>query len=163
VPGRLERVPGDQPFGVFVDYAHTDDALANVLGALRPITDGRIILVFGCGGDRDKSKRPRMARVAEEMSEQVIVTSDNPRSEQPKAIIEDILAGFDAASRGRVIVLPDRGEAIARAVELAHPGDAVLIAGKGHETYQVIGDHRIDFDDVRVAGRALAQRKEVRA
>jgi UDP-N-acetylmuramoyl-L-alanyl-D-glutamate--2,6-diaminopimelate ligase len=155
VRGRLERVEFDGPFQVFVDYAHTDDALANVLGSLRPVTRGRLIVVFGCGGDRDRTKRPRMARVAERLADEIVVTSDNPRSEVPGAIIEEICAGLSAEARGRAVVEADRRSAIATAIERAREGDIVLIAGKGHETYQVLGDRRIHFDDVEVASEAL--------
>ena len=158
IPGRLQRVPGEAPFETFVDYAHTDDALRNVLSSLRPVTRGRLILVFGCGGDRDRTKRPRMARVAEQLADQIVVTSDNPRSERPEDIIDEVCGGLSAAGRARAIVEPDRGAAITRAVGLAEAGDLVLIAGKGHETYQIIGDRRIHFDDVEVAEAALASR-----
>ncbi|MCE5325055.1 MAG: UDP-N-acetylmuramoyl-L-alanyl-D-glutamate--2,6-diaminopimelate ligase [Planctomycetaceae bacterium] len=160
VRGRLERVPADAPFEVFVDYAHTDDALANVLGALRPITTGRIIVVFGCGGDRDRTKRPRMASVAESMADRVVVTSDNPRSEQPQAIIDEIMAGFSPDASDKVDVESDRRSAIALALSRAGKGDVVLIAGKGHECEQIIGKRRIHFDDVEVARQLLAQRTE---
>ena len=155
IPGRLERVAGDVPFQVFVDYAHTDDALRNVLAALRPVTRGRLIVVFGCGGDRDRTKRPRMARVAEALADEVVITSDNPRSEEPGAIIEEIRAGLSDAARRRAVVEPDRRSAIAAAVARAREGDIVLIAGKGHETYQILGDRRIHFDDVEVAAEIL--------
>ena len=154
VPGRLERVAAAAPFSIFVDYAHTDDAMVNVLGALRPITRGRLILVFGCGGDRDRTKRPRMAAVAERMADVVIVTSDNPRSEQPEAIIAEILTGFSPSGRAKAAVEIDRHAAIAMAIGQAREGDVVLIAGKGHEKYQIIGEQRLDFDDVKVAADA---------
>jgi len=157
VPGRLQRVAFAGPFDVMVDYAHTDDALDNVLSALRPLTDGKLILVFGCGGDRDRSKRPRMAGVAEKRADRIIVTSDNPRSEDPAAIIEEVMAGFSERARGQVQVEPDRRSAIAAAVASAGKGDVVLIAGKGHENYQVIGDRRIHFDDVEIAAELLGQ------
>jgi len=157
VPGRLQRVPSGAPFRVFVDYAHTDDALANVLGSLRPITGGRILLVFGCGGDRDRTKRPRMARVAQDMADRLFVTSDNPRGEKPEAIIEDILAGLDAAARSAAVVAPDRRQAIGLALAAAREQDVVLIAGKGHETHQVIGSRRTHFDDAEVAGEFLRE------
>lgn len=159
VPGRLERAGGQAPYQVYVDYAHTDDALANVLKAVRPLADGRVILVFGCGGDRDRTKRPRMALAAEARADRIIVTSDNPRSEEPNAIIDDILAGFSPARRERVCVEPDRRTAIETAVGWAGPGDVVLIAGKGHENYQIIGDARLHFDDVETAARAVAARE----
>jgi len=153
-PGRLERVPCARGFHVFVDYAHTPDALANVLTALRPVTPRRLIVVFGCGGDRDRAKRPVMGRVAADLADHVIVTSDNPRSEDPRAIIEDIVAGMPAAARREIIV--DREEAIGRAIEVARPGDVVLIAGKGHENYQEFSRHIVPFDDREVARRWLS-------
>lgn len=152
-PGRLERIPNSRGFDVFVDYAHTPDALANVLSTLRTITQRRIILVFGCGGDRDRTKRPAMGRVAGDWADHVILTSDNPRSEDPRAIIEDIVTGLPPVTRHEIIL--DREQAIARAIELACPGDAVLIAGKGHETYQEFCRHIVPFDDREVARRWL--------
>ncbi|MGB2821943.1 MAG: UDP-N-acetylmuramoyl-L-alanyl-D-glutamate--2,6-diaminopimelate ligase, partial [Phycisphaerae bacterium] len=162
IPGRLQRVEADAPFQVFVDYAHTDDALRNVLSSLRPVTRGRLVLVFGCGGDRDRTKRPRMARVAEELADDVVITSDNPRSERPEAIIEEICAGLSAGGRSSVTIEPDRRKAIGLAVELAGGGDVVLIAGKGHETYQVLGDRRVHFDDVEEAAKAVSARGTAR-
>jgi len=153
VPGRLESVDCGQDFRVLVDYAHTDDALRSVLAAVRELYPRRIITVFGCGGDRDRGKRPKMGRVVEELSDLAVVTSDNPRSEQPEAIIAEILKGL--GEPGKAVVEPDRAAAIAKAVGLARPGDVVLIAGKGHETYQILGDRRIDFDDRTVARAAL--------
>ena len=157
VPGRLQRVPCESPADVFVDYAHTDDALRNVLGVLRPLTRRRLIAVFGCGGDRDRTKRPRMARAVAEFADAMIVTSDNPRSEEPRAIIDEILTGFDAGARRHVVVEPDRALAIRAALAAASEGDVVLIAGKGHEDYQIIGDRRIHFDDVEVAIQAATE------
>lgn len=154
VPGRLQRVPLQRPFEVFVDYAHTDDAIRNVASVLRPLTRGRLIIVFGCGGDRDKTKRPKMARAAAEFGDVIIVTSDNPRTEDPARIIDDILPGFDAAARGRVTVEVDRRKAIERTISGAGDGDVVLIAGKGHEDYQIIGREKTHFDDVEVAIQA---------
>ena len=158
VPGRLQRVEADAPFGVFVDYAHTDDALVNVMTALRPVTRNKLTVVFGCGGDRDRTKRPRMAAAAEKYADRVIITCDNPRSEDPAAIIEEIRAGLSKAGDARAIVEPDRATAIALAIEGAQAGDVVLIAGKGHESYQVIGDERIHFDDVEVAADVMGRR-----
>jgi len=153
VPGRLERVPAKRNFQVFVDYAHTDDALSNVLRTLKDLQPKRLITVFGCGGDRDKTKRPRMAAAAEEHSDYVIVTSDNPRNEDPAAILADIRRGLKATWNE---FIEDRETAIRRAVELAEAGDIVLIAGKGHENYQEFANgRRIPFDDVAVAGRAI--------
>jgi UDP-N-acetylmuramoyl-L-alanyl-D-glutamate--2,6-diaminopimelate ligase len=160
VPGRLEPVASPMAerrgLRVFVDYAHTDDALANVLTTLRPICRGRLWVVFGCGGDRDKTKRPRMARAAETLADEVIVTSDNPRTEDPQTIIEEICAGFSSDKRNDVFVEPDRKKAIFRAVSQAQHGDVVLIAGKGHETYQIIGTKKHNFSDVLAAQEALA-------
>ncbi len=170
-PGRLEPVVAggiDAGFSIFVDYAHTDDALANVLRTVRPLLDaggtarGRLIVVFGCGGDRDRSKRPRMARVACELADVVVVTSDNPRTEDAQAIIRDILAGMEPGSPP-AHVDADRRAAIAWAVDHAERGDIVVIAGKGHETYQLLPDgrggiHRTDFDDRLVARAALERR-----
>lgn len=160
VPGRLEPVlsPIAERRGVrvFIDYAHTDDALANVLTTLRPICRGRLIVVFGCGGDRDKTKRPRMAHVAETLADTVIVTSDNPRSEDPQAIIEQICEGFSSEKRRSVQIEPDRKKAIFLAISQAQRGDVVLIAGKGHETYQIIGTRKYDFSDTLAAQEALS-------
>ncbi len=156
-PGRLEPVtaPSD-PFAVLVDYAHTDDALLNVLTALRPVVGcGRIILVFGCGGDRDRTKRPRMAATAVSHADYVIVTSDNPRTETPDAIIDEIFAGIPAKCTVPVERECDRAIAIKRAIALALPGDVVLIAGKGHEDYQIIGRDKRPFDDRLEARAAL--------
>ena len=157
VPGRLERVDCGQSFAVFVDYAHTDDALANVLTTLKPLCKGRLITVFGCGGDRDKTKRPRMASVAEDFSDIAIVTSDNPRSEEPAAIIKDIKMGFDG-DKCEVYIEPDREKAIKKAVEIAGGGDIILIAGKGHETYQIIGEQVRHFDDCEVVRNCLEKK-----
>ena len=160
IPGRLERVQVDAPYQVFVDYAHTDDALKNVLSALQPVKqNGRVILVFGCGGDRDRTKRPRMAEVAEKFADHVVVTSDNPRGEQPQAIIDEIVKGLSEAGRARVDIRVDRREGIRLAIELARAGDVVLIAGKGHENYQIIGDARAHFDDVEVAAEEMRRRE----
>jgi UDP-N-acetylmuramoyl-L-alanyl-D-glutamate--2,6-diaminopimelate ligase len=152
VPGRLESVPAKRQFQVFVDYAHSDDALLNVLKTLRDLGPRRLIVVFGCGGDRDRKKRPLMARVVDENADYGIITSDNPRKEDPDAIIAEVEKGFRSGNYEKI---PDRAEAIARAIALAQPHDIVLIAGKGHETYQEFADHTIPFDDVQVARRAL--------
>jgi UDP-N-acetylmuramoyl-L-alanyl-D-glutamate--2,6-diaminopimelate ligase len=148
VPGRLEEVHVSQPYQVFVDYAHTGDALANVLPALREISSGRLILVFGCGGDRDRSKRAVMGRVAAELSDFSFVTSDNPRDEDPATIVDEILEGFVDCENYEVVL--DRHDAIASALEMADVGDIVLIAGKGHETFQEVRKQTIPFDDRRV-------------
>lgn len=153
VRGRLERIECGQPFGVFIDYAHTPDALTASLNTLRQVTSGRLICVFGAGGDRDKSKRGLMGRAVEAAADVAVVTSDNPRGESPRAIIEQVVAGFEQPAAATPIV--DRRQAIVRALEEAQPGDCVLIAGKGHETYQIVGEERFDFDDREVASRWL--------
>ena len=158
VPGRLQRVESNADLNVFVDYAHTDDALANVLGAMRPIAKGRVIVVFGCGGDRDKTKRPRMAKIAHDLADYSIVTSDNPRTENPDEIIKDIIAGFEGDT-GKCLIEVDRRKAIARAIEMATPEDVVLIAGKGHEDYQLINGIKNHFDDVEVASEFIRKRE----
>ncbi|MBT3294214.1 MAG: UDP-N-acetylmuramoyl-L-alanyl-D-glutamate--2,6-diaminopimelate ligase [Verrucomicrobia bacterium] len=154
-PGRLEEVPTGRGFQVFVDYAHTDDALSNVLHTLREVTRGRLIVVFGCGGDRDRTKRPLMGRVAEVGADMAIVTSDNPRGEDPAVIINEIVAGVNKRAAVRVEV--DRRTAIQLAIELAQDDDIVLIAGKGHEHFQDVGSRTIAFDDRQVAEEALLQ------
>jgi UDP-N-acetylmuramoyl-L-alanyl-D-glutamate--2,6-diaminopimelate ligase len=155
VPGRFEPVDEGQPFAVLVDYAHTPDSLDNVLRAARPLTQGRLIVVFGAGGDRDRAKRPLMGAVACERADVAIVTSDNPRNEAPEAIIGEILEGCGSA----VDVEPDRRAAIEKAVEMAEPGDVLVIAGKGHEQGQELaGGRKIPFDDVTVAREALRAR-----
>ena len=154
VPGRLEHVECGQPFPVFVDYAHTEDGLRNAIAALRPLIRGRVICVFGAGGDRDRLKRPLLGRAAAE-ADLAVVTSDNPRSEEPAAIIDEILPGF-AGSRRQPCVEVDRARAIRWAIQHAGESDAVLIAGKGHETEQIIGAQRLHFDDREVARQCLA-------
>jgi len=149
VPGRLERIECGQPFGVFVDFAHTPDALTGVLKTVRQVTTGRLICVFGAGGQRDSQKRPLMGRAVEKAANIAILTNDNPRHEDPTAIFRDVLAGF--VNRDTVQVIPDRATAIHRALSLAEPGDCVLIAGKGHETCQIIGNDRLPLDDREVA------------
>jgi len=153
VPGRLERVNCRQPFHVFVDYAHTDDALAKCIHFLRTLTTGRVICVFGAGGDRDRTKRPLLGRAASQ-ADLAVVTSDNPRTEEPGQIIRDILAGFDPAAP-EPYVEPDRTEAIRWSLEQAEPGDCVLVAGKGHESEQIIGSRRIPFVDREVIQECL--------
>jgi len=182
VPGRLEKVEWGGDFSVIIDYAHTDDALKNVLSTLKPLCKGKLRLVFGCGGDRDRTKRPRMARVAEELADFVIVTSDNPRTERPEAIIEEIITGFEndppmrmmddgrwtmdkqrATSderRATKIIEPDRKKAIELAIKTARKNDIVLIAGKGHETYQIIGTKKFDFNDKKIAEEFLKGRAQ---
>jgi UDP-N-acetylmuramoyl-L-alanyl-D-glutamate--2,6-diaminopimelate ligase len=154
VPGRFERVEEGQPFMVVVDYAHTDDALRNVISVARGMNPKRVITLFGCGGDRDRAKRPLMGMAAAELSDYVVLTSDNPRSEDPLAIMNDASVGvgrFDTPN----ISEPDRERAIRKAIEIAEPGDVVILAGKGHETYQILKDGPIPFDDREVARRVL--------
>jgi UDP-N-acetylmuramoyl-L-alanyl-D-glutamate--2,6-diaminopimelate ligase len=157
VPGRLERVLAGQDFTVVVDYAHTDDALKNLLETVRDLKPRRLITVFGCGGDRDRTKRPLMGAVAARLSDVVVVTSDNPRSEPPEAILEEIQRGMNGGRRAERHAIVDRRDAIVRALEMAGPGDAVVIAGKGHETYQVLRDRTVPFDDRQVAREVLAR------
>ena len=163
VPGRFEPVQEGQDFAVIVDYAHTPDGLENVLRTARQITRGRVVVVFGCGGDRDRAKRPMMGRLAVELADLAVVTSDNPRSEEPVAIIDEILQGIRATAgefrRARVEVEPDRRAAIHHAIAAAAPGDIVIIAGKGHETYQEVCGVRHPFDDRVVAREALRARQ----
>jgi UDP-N-acetylmuramoyl-L-alanyl-D-glutamate--2,6-diaminopimelate ligase len=149
----MERIECGQPFGVFVDYAHTPDALATALLALREVTEGRVICVFGAGGERDALKRPAMGAAVEHCADLAAITTDNPRSEAPAAIARDILAGFNRPSL--VEQIPDRAEAIRWAIYRARPGDTVLIAGKGHEGYQLVGQRRFHFDDRKVAREIL--------
>ncbi|MBN2579416.1 MAG: UDP-N-acetylmuramoyl-L-alanyl-D-glutamate--2,6-diaminopimelate ligase [Pirellulales bacterium] len=153
VPGRLERIESGQPFGVFVDYAHTPDALEISLQTLRAVTRGRLICVFGAGGDRDRAKRPEMGRTVGCLADEAVVTSDNPRNENPEKIIKEILSGF--ADRRRAKVIAARKKAIYHALRSARPGDCVLIAGKGHEGFQIVGNRRIPHDDRAVARRWL--------
>jgi UDP-N-acetylmuramoyl-L-alanyl-D-glutamate--2,6-diaminopimelate ligase len=151
VPGRFEAVDEGQPFTVLVDYAHTPDSLDNVLRAAREFAAGRVLVVFGAGGDRDRGKRPLMGRIARELADVVVVTSDNPRSEQPLAIIQDVLQGAGTD----VEIDPDRRGAIARALSLAEAGDVVVVAGKGHEQGQEIAGEKHPFDDREVVREAL--------
>ena len=154
VPGRFERVEEGQPFMVVVDYAHTDDALRNVISAARALKPKRVITLFGCGGDRDRSKRPLMGLAAGELSDYVVLTSDNPRSEDPLAIMNDAMVGLSRFDTPH-IAEPDRERAIRAAITSAEPGDVVILAGKGHETYQILRDGPIPFDDREVARRVL--------
>ena len=160
VPGRMERVVvgdgGGDP-AVLVDYAHTPDGLANALAACRPFTKGRLICVFGCGGDRDRSKRPQMGAIAAQLADRVVVTSDNPRTEDPLSILNDVVAGISAGTD--LVVEVDRARAIALGIAAAEPCDLVLIAGKGHEDYQILGTTKIHFDDREEAERALRLKK----
>jgi UDP-N-acetylmuramoyl-L-alanyl-D-glutamate--2,6-diaminopimelate ligase len=159
IPGRLEKLDWDGDFAVIVDYAHTDDALEKVLSTLKPLCKGRLTVVFGCGGDRDTTKRPRMAAVTEKLADFVVVTSDNPRTEQPEDIISDIKAGFKNLRSGKIAFEPDRKKAIELAIGTAAKNDIVLIAGKGHETYQIIGKQKFDFSDKKIARQCLKKRK----
>ncbi|MCX7827250.1 MAG: UDP-N-acetylmuramyl-tripeptide synthetase, partial [Verrucomicrobiae bacterium] len=168
VPGRLEQVDCGQGFKVFVDYAHTDDALKNVLTTLRESTQGRLLLCFGCGGNRDTRKRALMGRVASLLADHSVLTSDNPRKEDPRSIIAQIEEGFAQAAAesgqsapAKYEVLVDRHQAIGRVLEMARPGDVVVIAGKGHETYQEFADTVISFDDREVAREYLARWKNL--
>jgi UDP-N-acetylmuramoyl-L-alanyl-D-glutamate--2,6-diaminopimelate ligase len=154
VPGRFERVDEGQPFAVVVDYSHTEDALRNAISVARSLNAKRIITLFGCGGDRDRTKRPLMGKAAGELSDLVILTSDNPRSEDPLQIMNDVLVGLRRTDT-RTIVEPDRAAAIRKAIEEAHAGDVVILAGKGHETYQIFRDRTIHFDDREIAREAL--------
>ena len=153
VPGRMERL-ATRPCVVLRDYAHTPDALERALSTLRPLTSGRLIVVFGCGGDRDRGKRPLMGRLAADLADLAIVTSDNPRTEDPERIIDDVVAGMSGGSVERVA---DRREAMARALEIGREGDTVLLAGKGHETYQVIGTTRLPFDEGEIVRGLLGR------
>ncbi|MFC5532178.1 UDP-N-acetylmuramoyl-L-alanyl-D-glutamate--2,6-diaminopimelate ligase [Cohnella yongneupensis] len=160
VPGRVEPVNAGQAYAVIVDYAHTPDGLENVLRTVKELANGRVICVFGCGGDRDRAKRPIMGRIAAEYADAVIVTSDNPRTEDPYLIMQHIESGLLSASvpREKYVLVPDRRAAIEKAVEMASPGDVVLIAGKGHETYQLIDGVAYEFDDRLVAKEAIRSR-----
>jgi UDP-N-acetylmuramoyl-L-alanyl-D-glutamate--2,6-diaminopimelate ligase len=156
VPGRLEKIDGGD-FSVIIDYAHTDDALKNVLSTLKPLCKGKLRVVFGCGGDRDRTKRPRMAAVAEQLADFVIVTSDNPRTEQPGDIISQIMTGFEKPNSQTLTVDPDRRKAIEAALRAAQKNDIVVIAGKGHEDYQIIGKQKFHFSDKEVAQQCLVK------
>ncbi|GAB4141717.1 MAG: UDP-N-acetylmuramoyl-L-alanyl-D-glutamate--2,6-diaminopimelate ligase [Planctomycetaceae bacterium] len=157
VPGRLERIDAGQPFSVFVDYAHTDDALRRCIRCLKRMADGRVICVFGAGGDRDRTKRPLLGKAASE-ADVAIVTSDNPRTESPGQIIDDILSGISTSVLK--IVEEDRARAIHRAIDMARSDDCVLIAGKGHERFQILGTKRVSFDDREIAKTALRNLKQ---
>ncbi len=159
VPGRLERVTAGQPFSVFVDFAHTEQALRRVLEDLRPLVPGSVAVVVGCGGERDRGKRPAMGRAAAELADRVVLTSDNPRGEDPLSILRDMEAGVAEVpgAPARTEVVPDRAEAVRRAVTRARSGDAVLVAGKGHETTQTFADRVEPSDDRALVRRALAE------
>jgi UDP-N-acetylmuramoyl-L-alanyl-D-glutamate--2,6-diaminopimelate ligase len=160
VPGRFEQVDAGQPFLVIVDYAHTPDALERVLTTARKITRGRLAVVFGCGGDRDRGKRPIMGEIAARLADRVWATSDNPRSERPEAILDEVVLGVRrvGGAEGRCVAEPDRRAAIGAALRWAAGGDTVVIAGKGHETYQIVGADVLPFDDRAVARELLAGR-----
>jgi UDP-N-acetylmuramoyl-L-alanyl-D-glutamate--2,6-diaminopimelate ligase len=160
VPGRLESVPCGQPFTVFVDYAHTDDALQNVLTTLREVTKGRLLLLFGCGGNRDSGKRAKMGRVAAELADYTLITSDNPRNELPEKIAAQIEEGFHSVKQRGYAIELDRKRAISEIISLAKRGDTVLLAGKGHETYQEFDDTVVPFDD-RVHAREALENLEI--
>ena len=158
MPGRFETVDLGQDFAVIIDYAHTPDGLENVLQAARALTRGRIILVFGCGGDRDRSKRPIMGEIAARYGDFSIITSDNPRGEDPMAICRQVEEGVRRGS-GEYLLEVDRRQVINLAIDMAQPGDVVLVAGKGHENYQIFKDRVIHFDDREEAARALRGRE----
>ena len=157
VPGRMEIVPVETHYTVIIDYAHTPDGLENVLKCVREITDGRVITVFGCGGDRDKTKRPIMGEIATKLSDVAVITSDNPRSEDPESIIEDITAGI-GKHNSKVIVDSDRKSAIKKALDTAKSGDIVILAGKGQETYQILANGKIHFDEREVVAQILSEK-----
>ncbi|MEP6744502.1 MAG: cyanophycin synthetase, partial [Gemmatimonadota bacterium] len=157
VPGRMD-VLVRSPFVVLRDYMHTPDAYERVLATLRPLTAGRLIVIFGCGGDRDRGKRPEMGRIAAEMADLVILTTDNPRTEDPERIIDDIVAGIPGSGAGKVLRILDREEAIHAAVALMQPGDTLLLAGKGHETYQILGKEKVPFDEPTIVEAAVGRR-----
>jgi UDP-N-acetylmuramoyl-L-alanyl-D-glutamate--2,6-diaminopimelate ligase len=162
VPGRFESINLGQDFAVIVDYAHTDDALSKALHAARAVTKNRLIVVFGCGGNRDRGKRKLMGQVAFELSDHAIITSDNPRREEPQSIIDDILTGLpeDAKKGDDYEICIDRKSAIFKAIGLAKTGDLILVAGKGHEDYQIIGTEKINFDDRKISAQAIRERIE---
>lgn len=154
VSGRLEVLKTDTDFSIIIDYAHSPDGLEKAIQAVRGFTEGRVITLFGCGGDRDKTKRPKMGAIASKLSDIVVVTTDNPRTEVPEEIIKDILVGTKEGG-AQIITVTDRSEAIAKAIEIANAGDAILLAGKGHETYQVIGKERVHYDEREVVADIL--------
>lgn len=156
VPGRIQNIPNDKGFNVIVDYAHTPDGLENIINAVREFTKGRIITVFGCGGDRDRTKRPVMGRIVAELSDIPVITSDNPRSEDPDAILKEVEAGVKPVTDQYEMIV-DRKSAIRKAVEIAEKGDSIIIAGKGHENYQILRDKTIHFDDGEVAAEILGE------
>lgn len=162
VPGRMELVDGPPGVAVVVDYAHTPDAFSRVFSSVRSSVKSRVIAVFGCGGDRDRGKRPEMGRIASSFADCVILTSDNPRSEDPEAILDEIWEGIPPSEHSKVERIPDRRDAIVRSLDIAREGDVVLILGKGHETYQIIGDRRFDFSDQEVVRSYCAETVKVK-
>ena len=158
VKGRMEAVPTDGDYSIIIDYSHKPDALEKALKALRPVTKGRLIVLFGCGGDRDRLKRPKMGAIAEQNADLVFVTSDNPRTEEPEAIINEILSGMNPKRSG-VRVIVDRAEAIRKAIDAARPGDVILLAGKGHEDYQVVGKEKHHMDEREIVAEYIERRK----
>lgn len=158
VPGRVEVVPTNTPYSVVIDYAHSPDGLQNVLSSLREVAKKRIITVFGCGGDRDRTKRPKMGKIVGALADVAVVTSDNPRTEDPEAIIQDILPGMNG-SRARIKVIPNRTEAIRYALSIAKADDLVLLAGKGHETYQILGTQKVHYDEREIVSQILAEKR----
>lgn len=162
IPGRLEKVENESGLNVFVDYAHTPDALENILETVRPLTNGKLITVFGCGGDRDRGKRPKMGKIGYEMSDIAIITSDNPRTESPLEIIRDIEQGIEKTTDKNYLVIQNREEAIREAIKIAGSDDFVVIAGKGHEDYQIIGEKKLHFDDRETARRYIKEKEKDR-
>ncbi|RDY23847.1 UDP-N-acetylmuramoyl-L-alanyl-D-glutamate--2,6-diaminopimelate ligase [Romboutsia maritimum] len=160
VEGRLENIKNDLGISVIVDYAHTPDALKNILSTVREFSKGKIITVFGCGGDRDKTKRPIMGNISQEYSDILIITSDNPRNENPIKIIEEIMSGINK-DKENYMIIEDRKQAIKRAINIAKPKDIVIIAGKGHENYQIIGDVKYYFDDREIARECIKEKKDI--
>jgi len=158
LPGRFESIQEGQDFWVIVDYAHTPQGIEELLTSIIPLTTGRKIILFGCGGDRDRSKRPLMGKIASELADLAIITSDNPRSEEPKKIIEEILSGIPEEKKANIIVEEDREKAISLGIKIAKKNDCLLIAGKGHETYQIFADKVVPFDDREVARRFIKEK-----
>ena len=154
VPGRIQNIKNDKGFNVIVDYAHTPDGLENIINSVRGFTKGKIITVFGCGGDRDRKKRPIMGEIVSKLSDFSVLTSDNPRSEEPSSIIKEIETGVKPITKNYISIV-DRKEAIFKAIAMAGKGDSVIIAGKGHEDYEIFADRTIHFDDTEVAKEAL--------
>lgn len=161
VPGRLERIDYGQPYLILIDYAHTEDALRQLLSTVRPYVQNKLIVLFGCGGERDRGKRPLMGCAAGELADEVILTSDNPRSEDPQQIIRDVLPGIEKSGNGAVHTFEDRTEAIHYAIQIAQEGDALVLAGKGHENYQIVGNDKIHFDEREVLQDLLKGKKTI--